>query len=411
MEKSLLIIGYGASGKALEALVKKQGFTSYIYDDNSLDHPQKIHLEDLINLPISQALLSPGIPLDHPACKILKNRSIRIRGEAEYALSFLPHKKVAITGTNGKTTVTFLCEHILKRAGFSAIACGNVAKDKSLSSIVDKVSLETILVCELSSFQLETLESCQFETGIILNITPDHLDRYPDMNGYAAAKFRLQNLSKTFFLFDEIFKKYPQDLHEGTEVIKWDESADFLEIDFENNLDKINAYSAYLVLRPFNIPDSIFKEAVKDFKKPHHRMEKVLDISGIEFINDSKATNIDATIWAIKSLNKPTILLAGGVDKGHPYLDWIPYLKNIKMIICFGASKDLIFTQLSTHVRCEKKQTLAEAVAYAYDQAQSGDIILLSPGCSSFDEFKDYADRGIKFCQNVLNLTPKETKL
>lgn len=409
MKKHALVIGYGASGKAALDLLETQGYEVKVYDDNPLDPSvSQVSIQKLTDYTFELAILSPGIHPKHPVCLAIKQLNIPIKGEAEYALSFLKQRKIGITGTNGKTTVTYLCEHILNYAGYRAIACGNVSKEKALSKIALSDVGDAILCVELSSFQLETLESPRFISGIILNITPDHLDRYDGMLEYAQSKYRLKNLSDAFYVFKDIANEFPSLLASDDIEYFIGIEDQFLGINFDSYIDKLNCYSAYLLLKDFNISDQVFAEAFISFKKPSHRLQKVHTISGVEFINDSKATNVDATIQALRSLQKPLILLAGGVDKGYPYSVWIPYLSKVKKVVCFGAAKEKIFNELNSHIACILTETLEEATQMAYDEAQDGDVVLLSPGCSSFDQFKDYQDRGEKFCQNVHNLKPKE---
>jgi UDP-N-acetylmuramoylalanine--D-glutamate ligase len=412
MNKNALIIGFGASGKSAACLLETRGYQVYVYDDKNLDSSfEQLSIDDIQQRSFDLGILSPGVDPKHEVLRTLKDKDIPIRGEADFALSFLPQRKIGITGTNGKTTVTYLCEHILKVAGFNAVACGNVSKDKALSQIALNCPPEAVLCVELSSFQLETLNVPCFETGIILNITPDHLDRYDGMQEYAKSKFRLRNLSENFYVFKEVTEQF-KELQSPTDMTySMDLEDSFLGLSFDSFIDKVNLYSAYLLLKSFKLSDKIFVDAFKTFKKPKHRLEKVASLEGIDFINDSKATNIDATIQALRSINKPVILLAGGVDKGHPYAEWIPYLTSVKKIICFGSSQQIIYSQLASYIPCELVSSLQEAVTCAYSHAIDGDVVLLSPGCSSFDEFKDYQDRGEKFCQNVHNLKPKETFL
>lgn len=412
MNKNALIIGYGSSGTSAANLLKKQGYKVFVFDDQKLSiTDDQVSIDQFESLEIVTAILSPGVHPKHPACRKIDELKIPFKGEAEFALNFLPQRKIGITGTNGKTTVTYLCEHILKFAGYNAIACGNVSKQKALSQIALDCPHDAVLCVELSSFQLETLNSTQFEAGIILNITPDHLDRYDGMIGYASSKFRLRNVSDSFYVFKSVSEDFKQ-LQQPTDILySIEPNEPFLDLDFESYIDKLNLYSCYHLLRSFEISDELFIQAFRTFKKPSHRLQKIAHIEGVDFINDSKATNIDATIQALRSMTKPVILLAGGVDKGHPYFDWIPHLKVVKKIVCFGSSKAIIYDQLKAHVPCEKVINLQQAVSFAYESAKSGDVVLLSPGCSSFDEFKDYQDRGEKFCQNVHNLKNKETLL
>jgi len=414
MEKRALIIGFGASGEASYQLLSREGYTPYVFDDApKFQHPQKIQLNQIEPKAFELAILSPGVAPTHQVCQRLTQNQIPIRGEADFALSFLPQKKIAITGTNGKTTVTYLCEHILNQAGLRAIACGNVAKDRSLSKVVLEGDENAILVVELSSFQLETLTQGLFEAGVILNITPDHLDRYRDMEDYAASKFKLAPYTSVLYVYYQTIQEYGHLLNYPCQVFGQPGELESLlsEIDFSDytQIDKLNTLAAYSLLKELGVDKQVIKKGLVTFKKPHHRFEFVTTVSGIDFINDSKATNIDAVTQALKSLEKPTILLAGGVDKGHPYTGWAQNLKQVKKIIAFGEAKEKIVGDLGAHVACQMIPSMMEAVEVAYQEANRGEQVLLSPGCSSFDEFKDYADRGAQFCKKILTLQPKET--
>lgn len=403
--KKVLILGYGASGKACSKWLEKMGDSVFIFDDKNLNLPNQIRIEQLEDLLIDFAIASPGFSFSHPCSKLLDNFQIPLISEAEWAFQYLHQKKIAVTGTNGKTTVTYLCEHLLNFAGIKAKACGNVAKDKSLASAIFDADKEDVLVCELSSFQLERLHHVRFLTSCVLNVTPDHLDRYLSIDEYAKAKFNLQFLSDTFLVYDKTLEEFQQLLKK--EVVSFTEKDFFMDLSSFAIHDRINIVAAWNLLKPFGLSSDVFEKGVYSFKKPSFRFEKVGEISSITFINDSKATNVDATIQALKSINDPTHLLVGGFDKGHPYKDWIDHFKNVKKVYCFGQAKEKIAQDLQNCCDLVLKNTMQEAIDEAYLNARSGETVLLSPGCSSFDAFIDYADRGMKFNEYVMNLKPK----
>jgi UDP-N-acetylmuramoylalanine--D-glutamate ligase len=402
---NVLIIGYGASGKACKEHLEYLGHKVFIYDDKDVKQKGQVSSHDIESLKIDLAILSPGVSFKHSVCQSLVQRNIKITPESDWALSFCPQRKIAITGTNGKTTVTYLCEHILNKAGILAYACGNVAKDKSFASMIGKCEQASVLVCEVSSFQLERMKNTHFLTACVLNVTPDHLDRYESMDQYAKAKFNLQYLSEALYVYEETFNFFSHLLDKNVHL--FNEKDFFMDLDSFAFHDKVNIVAAFNLLKPFSIDPEVFKEAVNSFKKPSFRFEKVAEISGISFINDSKATNVDATIQALKSLDKKTHLLAGGFDKGYPYTLWIPYLKNVKKVYCFGQAKEKIAHDISGQCEMVVIDTMQEAIDKAFHEAKEDEIVLLSPGCSSFDAFIDYVDRGKKFNEYVMNLKPK----
>lgn len=400
MPMNALVFGFGASGQSAFELLQTKGYHCYIYDD--LNH--KLSLEQIANLTLDLAILSPGISPTHPVVELLKEKKVKLNGEADFALSCINSPLIAITGTNGKTTVTLLCEHVLKECGIDALACGNVSQERALSKIALDNKADRVLVVELSSFQLETLKNAHFLSAIILNITPDHLDRYKSIEAYAEAKCHLMKLSKMCFVHKSIASAFDKLIDSSATIYDLDEKSSFLD-SIESSLDRLNALSAFLVLKPFNISEKQFLEAYKSFKKPSHRLEFVKKLNEVVYINDSKATNIDATIQALKNFKQSVILLAGGVDKGHPYSTWIPELGGVKEVVCFGQAKEKIYDELSHHVMASKHQSLKDAITYARKISKAGDIVLLSPGGSSFDEFKDYKHRGDVFCQSVNEFT------
>lgn len=403
--KTVLIIGYGASGKACRKCLEQQGCEVFIFDDKHLNLANQINVDQILEKQIDLGIVSPGVSFSHPICLLLQTNQIPLISEAEWAFQFLHQKKIAITGTNGKTTVTYLCEHLLNYADIKAKACGNVSKEKSLAAAILEVDQQTVLVCELSSFQLERLEKVRFLSSCLLNITPDHLDRYGSMDEYAKAKFNLQYLSDLFFVYQPTLNAFEHLVK--NEVIPFEEKNFFMDLSSFAVHDRINIVAAWNLLKPFNIAKDVFEKGVYSFKKPSYRFERVAEISAITFINDSKATNVDATIQALKSLDQQTHLLVGGFDKGYPYKDWIDHLKHVKKVYCFGQAKEKIAKDLHDSCDLVLKNTMQEAIDEAFLNASSGETVLLSPGCSSFDAFIDYADRGKQFNDYVMNLKPK----
>ncbi|MCI5053016.1 MAG: Mur ligase family protein [Simkaniaceae bacterium] len=272
--------------------------------------------------------------------------------EVELALRDVRQPCIGITGTNGKTTTVLMVEHVLNRCGKRAIACGNIGLP-----VCDVVGGNEILVIELSSFQLETMHSKVFDVGAVLNVTPDHLDRHGTMEAYRAAKYRLKDLVHGEF-FDGL----------GT-----------------------NESFARAICAHFGVNDESFSEALLDFKRPEHRLEFVKEVDGISYYNDSKGTNVASTIFATEQIEKPIVLLVGGKDKGLDFSHWSKL--NVKEVIAFGEAAE----KICGFVEAKLARNLEEAFHLGRKQAISGDAVLLSPGCASFDEFKNYEERGKKF--------------
>ncbi len=406
--KKILIIGLGKSGIAAAVWLLKEGNEVLGFDDKKVKAipPGMQIVENTACLDwddIHFVVVSPGIPSDHPLYRKAIEQGIEVIGEAELALrSLYLNAAVAITGTNGKTTVSLLVEHVLKSAGIKACALGNVGEP--LSNYVMRCDPEEILVVELSSYQIETLSSRVFDAAVILNITPDHLDRYPDMQAYAETKCAIQKTLKengTFFIHPSVAKQYSDLLSEPYAVY-----VDALEDEWILPMhcagwgkhDKENALAAWALCRIYGISQAHFLSALKTFQKPHHRIEFVCEIDGICYYDDSKGTNIDAVIHAVDAMSGPVILIAGGVDKGASYLPWADKLKKkIKRILVLGQAAEKIERELCLVFEVERVDSLAMAVESARSIAVKGDAVLLSPGCSSYDMFEDYAHRGREF--------------
>lgn len=348
--------------------------------------------------------LSPGIPHTHPVVKEAKRLLMSLIGEIEFALQYCKRPLVGVTGTNGKTTVTLLVDHVLNKCGIPSEPLGNIGMP-----LISKIDGDKVGVLELSSYQLEEITTRALKGAALLNITPDHLDRYESFQAYAATKFHIQNLllpDGKFIVERETAKNFQSLIH-NTPTIYSAEDPYFLDEGKRNKShDRENLIAAFLLTQIFGVSEKEFLEAVKSFKKPPHRIEFVRELNGITFWDDSKGTNIDATLRAVEVMEGPVVLIAGGVDKGYPYTSWgIPFKGKVKEVICFGEAKDKIRSDLSGFVPSSTVMSLNEAVQYAYKLGDKGDHVLLSPGCSSFDMFRDYMDRGEQFKSLVRSLS------
>ncbi|MBS0649774.1 MAG: UDP-N-acetylmuramoyl-L-alanine--D-glutamate ligase [Verrucomicrobia bacterium] len=414
-----LVLGLGVSGKAAVELLLAQGYQVSGADDKA--GPEQ--LKDLIsrgmylqsNLEaidwsqINLFVVSPGISPQHPLYRAALLHQIEIIGEAELSFRNLSQPAVAITGTNGKTTVTLLVEHILNASGVKAKALGNVGSPLSVYALNPDPGC--VIVAELSSYQLETMTTPVFDAAVILNITPDHLDRYSSMEEYARAKCRLQNLlkpSSPFFVSKQVACQFAPLLKPGHIVYTQSESVEEIlppEYRELGEHDIENAMAAWVLCKPFKITAEQFRNGLNTFTKPHHRIEFVATIDGVHFFDDSKGTNIDAVIRAVQTMKGPVILIAGGVDKGSSYLAWKEVFRGkVKRIIAIGQAAPKIFQELNPFFEMEIVDSLSAAVKASAGHAVKGDHVLLSPGCSSFDMFRDYAHRGEEFQRTVLSL-------
>jgi UDP-N-acetylmuramoylalanine--D-glutamate ligase len=374
---------------------------------------------------IKEVVVSPGINPLNPIYKKAKELNKNILGEVELAARKLCDKYwIGVTGTNGKTTTTLLIEKILNDNFKPAKALGNIGLP--LCSILSEVKNE-IMVVELSSYQLETLTTKTLESAVILNITFDHLDRYESMKEYAKAKFQIIEILKPnsfVYIFEAVLDEWP--FFVKSEKIR---SFGYLPTSFVNtdltfvyvNGTKVgflptslqgkkshhveNFLAAFCVafdlgLEPFNI-----EKSYNSFEKPSHRIEFVKEINQVKFFDDSKGTNIDATIRAVETFDEKIILIAGGVHKGSSYKNWIkPFQNKVKAIYAIGESKNLIQQDIGHFFPVYLCKNLECAVGDAFKESFAGDVILLSPGCSSFDMFKDYAHRGEEFKKCVFKL-------
>ena len=402
-----------------------------------VDHNQKLLEEntDILNLksmglktaldsssidlkPFDFIVISPGIPPTHPLQIAAKAQNKEIIGEVELACRNLkPKLFLGITGTNGKTTVTLMTAHILKHAGKKAYALGNVGVPITSQETHDA---DAIIIAELSSYQIETLHSKIIDAAVILNITPDHLDRYHSMQEYALAKLHIANCLKKGGM---LFLEKETDLAYGhllagppIETYGYQSHCDFhtdlqhiyfrhrkicslpVPLQGKKTHDLENFLAAFALCQRAGITPQQFLDGFATFKKPAHRIEFVTKVNEVSYYDDSKGTNLDAVIRAVESVTGPVILIAGGMDKGAPYTPWIKAFNGkVKLICAIGQAAEKIVKDLSSDIPVKQFQSLEEAVKHAVKEARAGDNVMLSPGCSSLDMFKDYAHRGQEF--------------
>ena len=439
--QNIAIIGGGESGVGAAILANKMGANVFVSDAGLLKENYKSELQQL-NVEYEESghdldrilkanlvIKSPGIPNTAAVIQSCNVNSVNVISEIEFAAKFTKAKKICITGSNGKTTTTMLVYHIFKNAGLEVSFAGNVGK-----SFARQVASKepAYFIIELSSFQLDDIKDFRADISILLNITPDHLDRYENnLSLYADSKMRItknQSASDWFIynaddqIIDEKMSqmelpmrlagfslKNPQNIG-GYSIsdqliinIKEQLSMSIHDLALKGKHNTQNSLAAGIAARIVEIRKDIVRQSLEDFVNVEHRLEFVAKVNGIEFINDSKATNINSTWFALESMEKPTIWIVGGVDKGNDYNELLPLVdEKVKAIICLGENNDKI-----KEAFCDKVETLVEArsaveaVAYAYRLARKDESVLLSPACASFDLFESYEDRGNQFKQAV----------
>lgn len=411
--KNILIIGYGLSGKSAAQMLISRGASVIAVDDKVIDSPElKVFKGIPEGIIFDYAVCSPGIPPTHPAICQLRAKGIKMISEAQLAFDHIKNPIIGISGTNGKTTVTLLTTHLLNACGKKARALGNVGVP--LTSAVDILTPDEIVVAELSSYQLEDLQGPILDASALLNITPDHLDRYYTMEKYAEAKWRLLEITKDpmqFFVDSKTYAEYGKDIP----VIAGKMSTDLKSIFMQGkcmaplpealrNHDLENFLAAFALAYSMGADPEKISSAYRTFKKPHHRIEFIKELHGVKFFDDSKGTNIDAVIRAVETMDGPVHLIAGGVDKGASYAPWIPAFGQVKKVYAIGQAAEKIQNELNRSIEVVLHPSLEAAVKVAYQNAKPGESVLLSPGCSSFDMFKDYVDRGLTFQKIIASL-------
>lgn len=442
--KRIVILGAGESGAGAAVLAKKEGFDVFvsdmskindkykkILDDHNIEWEEGHHTEEKI-LNASEIVKSPGIPKEAPMIKKVMEKGIHIISEIEFASRYTNSKMVCITGSNGKTTTTSLIYHIFKEAGYDAGLAGNIGKSLALQVAEDP---HEYYIIELSSFQLDNMYDFHANIAILLNITPDHLDRYDFcMQNYVDAKMRIiQNQTeKDSFIYwndDPIIKKelekydikaivFPfSELKENGSIGYIEEGKYIIEKPTPFNMEQeelslsgkhniYNSLAAGIATNIAGIKKEVIRKSLSDFPGVEHRLEKVTKVGGVQYINDSKATNVDACWYALESMKTPTILIIGGKDKGNDYDAIKPLVKEKCVgLVYLGADNKKLhdnFDNMGIPVR--DTHSMKECVEACYEMAKPGDTVLLSPCCASFDLFKNMEDRGEQFKTLVRNL-------
>lgn len=440
----LVILGGGESGVGTAVLAQKKGYDVFLSDKGKLKDKYKDvlskygiaweeekHTEALI-LNADEVVKSPGIPDKADLIKALHAKGVKVISEIEFAGRYTNAKKICITGSNGKTTTTLLTYHMFKKAGLNVGLGGNVGKSFAMQVAENDFDY---YVLELSSFQLDGMFEFKADIAVLLNITPDHLDRYDyKLENYADSKFRIiqnqtENDAFIYCIDDEVTmktiankkvkaKQYPFSIKKELEIGAYLKNNNQLIINTNNTNPLFMTIQELALQGKHNIYNSMaagvtgklvdmrketIRESLSDFHNIDHRLEVVGNVHGIEFINDSKATNVNSTWYALESMNNPVILILGGVDKGNDYSMLNELVKaKVKAIICLGTDNKKIIKAFGGMVdTILEAKSAKEAVAQAYKLGKKGDTVLLSPACASFDMFENYEDRGTQFKQAV----------
>jgi len=442
--KYIVILGAGESGVGAALLAKHKGYSVFISDygiikpnfkeeliENQFDYEEEKHTDSKI-LSASLIVKSPGISDQAPIILKAKEKGIKIISEIEFASRFTDAKMICITGSNGKTTTAFLTHHILTQAKQNVGLAGNIGKSLA-RQVIDNTYDSYVL--ELSSYQLDGMFEFKADIAILLNITPDHLDRYEnDMQNYIDSKFRIcQNLTKSdWFIYNaddpiimaEINKRQitaitaPFSIKTTENVTGYISNNQIIinlkpelimsihDLALKGKHNVQNSLAAGIVSKVLEIRNESVRESLQDFKNVEHRLEFVAKVNGIEFINDSKATNVNSTWYALESMKNPVVWIVGGVDKGNDYDSLIPLVKDkVNAIICLGEDNDKIIEAFADVVdKIVESKSAFQAVNYGYELAKPTQTVLLSPACASFDLFESYEDRGKQFKSAVRSL-------
>jgi UDP-N-acetylmuramoylalanine--D-glutamate ligase len=451
MDKRFVILGGGESGVGAALLAKQKGYDVFVSDESSLKENYRTDLrnagivfeegtqDEQRILDADEVMKSPGIPEKNAIVKKIRAKGIPIISEIELAYRFRGDSKIiAITGSNGKTTTTALTFHICKKAGLECALVGNIGYSFARQVAEDP---KPLYVAEISSFQLDDIKTFKPEIAILTNITEDHLDRYDyKFENYIRSKFRIAENQQEDDVFiycadDEVTMKYLNDPNEIGFIIRAKQLPISMKKDLPNGAfikdgdmyirtgqdftsmsvydfalkgkhNQYNTMAACVAAITMDIRKEKIREAVQNFQSLEHRMEPVATIRGVEFINDSKATNVNSTWYALESMTKPTVLILGGVDKGNDYSLITDLVKEkVKAIICLGTDNRKIHEAFGNMISpIVNTGSALEAVHAAFHFAGKGDVVLLSPACASFDLFKNYEDRGKQFKQAVKEL-------
>jgi UDP-N-acetylmuramoylalanine--D-glutamate ligase len=444
--KRLVILGAGESGVGTAVLGKQQGYDVFVSDKNKIADKYKAllmqheitfeegtHTAELI-LNATEIMKSPGIPEKAEIVKLIRAANITVSSEIEFAARYTNATLIGITGSNGKSTTTTLIHHILIKAGYKAALVGNIGISFALAVANGGYDYYVI---EISNFQLDDIHQFRPHIAILLNITPDHLDRYNyEMGRYVNSKFRITENQQAddYFIYcsdDPILKEeiknrtikakcIPFSIYETLEIgatllneqltINQPNKPTFTmpiyKLALQGKHNQHNSLAAGIAANIVDVRNEIIRESLSDFESLEHRLEPVLTIKGMDFINDSKATNINSTWFALESINQPIVWIAGGLDKGNDYTVLQQLVKEkVKAIVCLGKDNRKIHEAFARYVDIiANTQSAEEAVQMAYQLGDKGDAVLLSPACASFDLFDSYVDRGNKFKAAVKQL-------
>ncbi len=452
MTKKLVILGAGESGIGAAILGKQKGYDVFVSDFGMISDDTRAFFNEE-NIAFEEGghssivddadlvVKSPGIPEKVAVVQKFLQKGTPVISEIEFGYQFLDQEKViAITGTNGKTTTTLLAYHLLKTAGLKVALGGNIGV--SFAKLVAEGGFDYYVV-EVSSFQLDGIISFKPDVAVLLNITPDHLDRYDhDFNKYVNSKFRItENLTKDeCFIYcsdcepvnEELAKRKVEACLFAISASNQEHSAAYIDgkrLIFDLNFGKsgeyhaipqaeialigrhnmINTMAAVLSGLHFEVSIDKILKALKTFKNAPHRLEVVKEINGVRYINDSKATNVDAVAYALDGINQPIVWIAGGTDKGNDYGPIVPVaVQKVKKMICIGVDNAPLIQAFGGQLEIAEATSMEEAVSMANDVANDGDAVLLSPACASFDRFKNYEKRGDRFKEVVHATAIKE---
>ncbi len=446
MKRKTYILGGGESGFGSAVLAKSQGHDVFVSDfgkikpkyidllnEHQIEFESGTHSVDKI-LQADEIIKSPGIADKTEIIKKIKSKGIPVISEIEFAGRYNTAKTICITGSNGKTTTTLWTYHMLTQAGYNVGLAGNIGKSFALQVATEK---HDYYVIELSSFQLDGMFDFKADVSILLNITPDHLDRYEyKFENYARSKFRVaQNQTKeNYFIYcadDEVINKFLPEINPQAQLIPFSINKEiegngafmkenqitininqkpltmtFEQLALQGKHNVYNAMASSLAARIVEVKKESVRESLSDFVNIEHRLEVVATINGIEFINDSKATNINSVWYALESMNKPVVWVVGGIDKGNDYTQLQELVKGkVKAIIALGTDNSKIIESFEGMVDIiVEAKSMNEAVSYSYKFGTKGDVVLLSPACASFDLFENYEDRGSQFKASVRGL-------
>ncbi len=436
--QKIFVLGMGKSGVSVARLLAKENHV--LITDIKCDDLELIkELEELgINVIITKkqneifddsydyVVKNPGVKLDHPVVLMAKKFNIPILTELEVAYRYLPDVKIiGITGSNGKTTTTTIIYEFLKAAGIPVHLAGNIGYP--LCSQIDGIKKGDVIVTEISSHQLVNLDKFKVDVAVLTNLYQVHLDFFGTFENYKMNKLRIFNnqdekcvailnkgdknvyeLTKNLKAKKEYFSSKDEAdicMNEKDIVYKGEKIISLSDIRVKGVHNYENIMAAILAAKQFDVSDSVIKEVLNNFAGVEHRIEFVAKINGREFYNDSKATNVDSTITALKSFDNDVVLILGGLDRGHSFEPLLPYLKNVKHIVCYGETKERIKEfAIKNNIDVTVTNNLEDAVHAAYNMSLEGDTILLSPACASWDQYKNFEDRGNEFKKIVRNL-------